>query len=63
MKTKVNVRGELNALEVGQTITLLRKHCMPSTVRYTASALKSDTGKVFSVSATDGKIITVTRNK
>ena len=61
METKVNVRGELNALEVDQTLTLPKGPCKPSTVRHTAAVLKSDTGKTFSVNATDDKVITVIR--
>lgn len=61
MKTKVNIRGELNALEVNQTLTLPKGPCKPSTVRVTATVLKGDTGKTFSVNATDDKLITVIR--
>ena len=61
MKPRINMRGKINALEVGQTITLPKGPCKPSTVRHTTAVLKGDTGKTFSVSATDDKEIIVKR--
>ncbi|MDR1112220.1 MAG: hypothetical protein LBL18_00440 [Bacteroidales bacterium] len=59
---KTNVRGEIKALEKGSVLTLPRKNkaYRLSVVRSTASSVKSDTGKRFTVSA-DDKTITITR--
>jgi hypothetical protein len=53
---KINVRGAINALRVRQTLTLARGVYKPSTVRQTASAIKADTGKCFSIRMDEGMI-------
>lgn len=60
MGAKINVRGELNALAVDKTLTLPKGACKASTVRFTATSLKTDTGKTFSVSVKEDTIV-VTR--
>lgn len=57
---KINVRGAINSLEVGNTLPLQRGTYIPSSVRNTAAALKIDTGKRFSV-LVDNNTITVKR--
>jgi hypothetical protein len=57
---KVNVRGEMNALGLNQSLTLPKGDYKLSVVRTTAHALKSDTGKAFSV-AVGNEVITVIR--
>lgn len=60
METKVNVRGEINALEVNQPLILPKDTYKLSVVRSTAASIKGDTGKVFTVS-TDSEAIIVIR--
>ncbi len=58
---KINVRGAINALEVGAPPLELPRCCyMPSRIRVTASTIAGDTGKTFTVSTTED-LITVTR--
>jgi len=57
---KINIRGSINGLEPGTKLTLSRKIYKPSTVRSSAVQLKTDTGKVFTVTVTHNLII-VTR--
>lgn len=63
MKTteKINVRGAINALEVGGLLELPKGEHIPSSVRNTATSIKGDTDKTFTVSVSD-ELITVTRN-
>lgn len=65
---KINVRGAINALEVGgeplelpNAVSVGGDGYKPSSVRNTASSITSDTGRKFTVSVTD-EVITVTRN-
>lgn len=58
---KINIRGSINCLEIGENVTLPRTLCRVSSVRTIAGALTADTGKVFTVSATDRLNIIVTR--
>lgn len=50
IEEKINIRGEINALNVGEKLTLPKNGYAPSTVRSTTSSIKSDTEKSFSVS-------------
>lgn len=58
---KINVRGTINALLVGEKPLILpRAHYVPSVIRNTAGSVTTDTGKRFTVSV--GKnTITITR--
>lgn len=59
---RINVRGAINALEVGSTpLQLPKDDYKLSSVRATAGSVTGDTGKTFTVSVTE-EIITVTRN-
>lgn len=59
---RINVRGAINALEVGSTPLLLSKiDYKLSSVRATAGSITGDTGKTFTVSVNE-ELITVTRN-
>lgn len=59
-KAIINVRGSINNLEIGQSLTLdLRKH-KASYIRNQAAQLKLDYGKVFSTNKRGMNII-VTR--
>ena len=62
MAEKINIRGAMNALEVGGSFTLPRQEYRRSSVAVTASTLSYDFGKKFSVSINDTEII-VTRTK
>lgn len=58
---KINVRGAINALEIGGLLELPKGEYIPSSVRNTAASIKGDTGKTFTVSVSD-ELISVTRN-
>lgn len=59
---KINVRGAINALEVGSApLQLPKDEYKLSSVRATAGSITGDTGKTFSVSVIE-ELITVTRN-
>lgn len=59
-KYQINVRGGINALEVGDSLTIPRIEKKISYVRNAASVVAGDTGKKFSVSAKTDMIV-VTR--
>lgn len=59
-KEKTNVRGGIDALEIGGKFTLPKGERKVSYVRNAASTIAGDTGKKFSVSAVDNMIV-VTR--
>lgn len=59
---KINVRGAINALEVGGApLELPKSVYILSSVRATASSVVADTGKAFTVDGTDKDKIVVTR--
>ena len=60
MKERINVRGEIKALEINASLTLPKGVYKPSVIRSTAGTVTADEGKVFTVNITD-KLITVTR--
>lgn len=64
-KEKINVRGTIRSLEVGDCVTIqdyLKEEVVPSYVRSVTTQIKTDTGRDFTVSAVNGDI-TVTRLK
>ncbi|MDR2004944.1 MAG: hypothetical protein LBQ74_18125 [Prevotella sp.] len=57
-KERINIRGTINSLEVGdKPVKLSKTEYKLSTIRATAGAITGDTGKKFSVSVIDGKIV------
>lgn len=54
---KFSVRGAINGLKVKGSLNLPLADHTPSSVRSTASSLKVDTGKRFSVSVKNDKIV------
>ena len=63
VETKINVRGSINALEIGNSIEIPRRpEYKPSYIRNAASLVTMDTGKKFSVSVKEN-VIVVTRFK
>jgi hypothetical protein len=59
---KINVRGTINSLEIGDLpIRLLKKEYKISSIRSIAGSLTTETGKKFSVSIVDDEVIVITR--
>ena len=62
MEKSINVRGEINKLEVGGSpLVLPKSKYKVSGVRAAAGGLTIDTGKKFNVNGTDEFVIVVTR--
>lgn len=61
ISTSISVRGAINALEIDSVLVLSKRMYKVSSVRSTASSITSDTGKSFTVSASNDTIA-VTRN-
>jgi hypothetical protein len=59
-KTKINVRGTMQKMAVNDVIEFLRPEVKPLSTRSTATLIKENTGKGYSVSVKTDKII-VTR--
>lgn len=62
MKKKMNIRGSIRMLEIGETMTIRRGEALPSYVRAICSTLRQDYGMEMTVQAKFGKDIIVTRN-
>jgi len=60
-KKKENMRGSIDALEVGGSVEFKRVLYRLSSVRATASSITADTRKKFRVSGSEGNPIVVTR--
>lgn len=59
---KINVRGTINSLGIGDDpITLSKKEYKISSIRSIAGSLTADTGKKFSVTIADDEVIVITR--
>lgn len=59
---KINVRGTINSLEIGDLpVRLLKKEYKISSIRSIAGSLTTETGKKFSVSIVDDEVIVITR--
>lgn len=56
-----NVRGTMNSLDTGTSVMFATGEAPDSYIRHTASKLKRDTGKVFTVNYTKGVGTKVTR--
>jgi hypothetical protein len=59
-RTRVNVRGTLNTLEINEVLELPRKDYNPASVRSTVGVIREVTCKAFSVSVKPDSIF-VTR--
>lgn len=56
-----NVRGTMNALQEQESVMFTKEETPDSYIRHTASKLKRDTGKVFTVNYQKGIGTKVTR--
>lgn len=56
-----NVRGTMNALQEQESVMFTKEETPDSYIRHTASKLKRDTGKVFTVNYLKGIGTKVTR--
>ena len=56
-----NVRGTMNALQEQESVMFTKEETPDSYIRHTASKLKRDTGKVFTVNYQKGVGTKVTR--
>lgn len=61
MRKITNVRGTINALETTASVLFTMDEAPDSYIRHTASKLKRDTGKVFTVNYKKGIGTRVTR--
>lgn len=54
---KINVRGRVKEMDIDEKIELARKDYKPSSIRSNVNIIATDTGKKFSVSVIDSKIV------